>query len=71
MKSAIKSKQTPRHAAFTVPLEVSPNMTIGVKGYVMYKRQQLSRASYIYTKSSKPKIAKSVAKSVVAVSFFS
>ncbi|KAK9471151.1 SPOC like C-terminal domain-containing protein [Dipodascopsis tothii] len=62
IKSAIKSRQTPRHAVFTVPLELSPGLSIGVKGYVMYKRQQPGKATYVYTGERKWKVAKSVSK---------
>src|SRR4051794_22102010 len=46
--NAITAKQTPRRALFTSKIELGPNLFIGVKGYILYKRLEPSRSHYIY-----------------------
>ncbi|KAK9357865.1 SPOC like C-terminal domain-containing protein [Lipomyces starkeyi] len=49
MKAHVKARQTPRHAIFSVPLEIVPGkLSIGVKGYVLFKRQDIQRSHYVY-----------------------
>ncbi|KAK9245267.1 SPOC like C-terminal domain-containing protein [Lipomyces tetrasporus] len=49
MKAHVKARQTPRHATFSVPLEIVPGkLSIGVKGYVLFKRQDIIRSHYVY-----------------------
>ncbi|KAK9234797.1 SPOC like C-terminal domain-containing protein [Lipomyces kononenkoae] len=48
-KAHVKARQTPRHAIFSVPLEIVPGkLSIGVKGYVLFKRQDIQRSHYVY-----------------------
>lgn len=55
--SNINSKAAPRRALFTLPLEIGPNLKIGVKGYVTLKRQEPMRSCYIWLGGEKPQIA--------------
>ena len=58
MADIIKAKTVPRRAHFTVPLEIAPGLTIGVKGYILFKRQEIHRQELIHNKGDKPQIAK-------------
>lgn len=56
--SAINSKATPRRAQFSnVPFEIGPDLKISIKGYIMIKRQERVRSSYIWLSGDKPQIA--------------
>ncbi|KAF2400827.1 putative DSB repair complex subunit Ku70 [Trichodelitschia bisporula] len=55
--SAINSKSSPRRAAFSIPMEVGPGLVIGVKGYVMVKRQEHGKSCYIWVGGEKVQIA--------------
>ncbi|KAH8704680.1 ATP-dependent DNA helicase II subunit 1 [Phaeosphaeriaceae sp. PMI808] len=57
--SSINSKATPRRALFTLPLELSPNLRIGVKGYIMIKRQEHGKSCYVWVGGDKPQIVTS------------
>lgn len=57
--SSINSKATPRRALFTLPLELAPDLRIGVKGYVMIKRQQHAKSCYVWVGGEKPQIVNS------------
>lgn len=55
--STIQSKVAPKRALFSsVPLELAPDLKIGVKGYLLYKHQKPARSSYIYLGGEKPAI---------------
>ncbi|CCX09631.1 SPOC like C-terminal domain-containing protein [Pyronema domesticum] len=56
MVSTIRSKATLKRAQFSIPLELGPGMVIGVKGYVLFKRQERGRSHFVYTSSEKPQI---------------
>lgn len=58
--SSVASRAAPRRALFSnLPFEVGPGLKIGVKGYIILKRQEPKRTSYIYLPedSDKPQIA--------------
>lgn len=55
--SAINSKATPRRSQFNLPLELGPDLRISVKGYIMIKRQERVRSSYIWLSGETPQIA--------------
>jgi ATP-dependent DNA helicase 2 subunit 1 len=57
--TSINSKATPRRALFTLPLELGPDMRIGVKGYIMIKRQEHGKSCYVWVGGEKPQIVKS------------
>ncbi|KAF2808784.1 ATP-dependent DNA helicase II subunit 1 [Mytilinidion resinicola] len=46
--SSINSKAAPRRALFSLPLELGPDLRIGVKGYVIIKRQAAVKSCYIW-----------------------
>ena len=48
MRNAITAKQAPRRALLTCRIELAPNLHIGVKGYLLYKRLEPARSHYIY-----------------------
>jgi len=58
MVSSIRSKATAKRAQFSTTLEIGPGLTIGVKGYIIYKQQTKGRSHYIYTGGEKPQIVK-------------
>lgn len=60
MVSSIKSKSTPKRALFTNKLELGPGLVIGVKGYLLFKRQEKARSHYVYTGGEKAQIVKGV-----------
>lgn len=55
--SSINSKATPKRAVFSLPFEIGPGLKIGVKGYVMIKRQEKQRTCYIWTGGEKLQVA--------------
>lgn len=56
--SSVNSKAVPRRALFSaVPLEIGPGLKIGVKGYIIFKRQEPKRSCYIWLEGEKPQIA--------------
>lgn len=57
MINGIKSKTTPKRAYFTSQIELGPGVKIGVKGFLMMKRQEPSRACWVYTHGEKSQIA--------------
>ncbi|KAK1919129.1 ATP-dependent DNA helicase II subunit 1 [Pyrenophora teres f. teres] len=57
--SSINSKATPRRALFSLPLELGPDFRIGVKGYILIKRQEHIKSCYIWVGGEKPQIATS------------
>lgn len=58
MRNAITAKQAPRRALMTSRIELAPNLQIGVKGYLLYKRLEPSRSHYIYEGGEKLKTVK-------------
>jgi ATP-dependent DNA helicase 2 subunit 1 len=57
--SSINSKATPRRALFTLPMELGPDLRIGVKGYILIKRQEHVKSCYVWVGGEKPQIATS------------
>ncbi|KAF1847405.1 DNA-dependent protein kinase [Cucurbitaria berberidis CBS 394.84] len=57
--SSINSKATPRRALFTLPLELGPDLRIGVKGYILIKRQEHVKSCYVWVGGEKPQIVTS------------
>jgi ATP-dependent DNA helicase 2 subunit 1 len=57
--SSINSKAAPRRALFSLPLELSPDLRIGVKGYILIKRQEHSKSCYVWVGGDKPQIVTS------------
>lgn len=58
--SSVASRAAPKRALFAnLPFEIGPDIKIGVKGYIVLKRQEPKRTSYIYLPedSDKPQIA--------------
>lgn len=58
--TSVASRAAPKRALFAnLPFEIGPGMKIGVKGYIILKRQEPKRTSYIYLPedSDKPQIA--------------
>ncbi|PPJ52463.1 hypothetical protein CBER1_10489 [Cercospora berteroae] len=54
--SSVQSRNAPRRALFSsVPLEIGPGLKIGVKGYIILKRQTPARQTYIYLPSDSEK----------------
>ena len=57
--SSINSKATPRRALFSLPLELGPDLRIGVKGYILIKRQEHVKSCYVWVGGEKPQIVTS------------
>lgn len=57
--SSINSKAAPRRALFTLPLELGPDLRIGVKGYILIKRQEHVKSCYVWVGGEKPQIVSS------------
>jgi ATP-dependent DNA helicase 2 subunit 1 len=57
--SSINSKATPRRALFSLPLELGPDLRIGVKGYILIKRQEHTKSCYVWVGGDKPQIVSS------------
>lgn len=55
--SNINSKAAPRRALFSLPFEVGPGLKIGIKGYILIKRQDKVRSCYVWMNGEKPQIA--------------
>ena len=58
--SSVASRAAPRRALFSnLPFEIGPGLKISVKGFILLKRQEPKRTSYIYLPpdSDKPQIA--------------
>lgn len=66
MVSSILSKTTAKRALFTTKLEVGPGLNIGVKGYLLYKRQEKARSHYVYTSAEKAQIVQGVTTKIAA-----
>ncbi|KAH7076132.1 ATP-dependent DNA helicase II subunit 1 [Paraphoma chrysanthemicola] len=57
--ASINSKATARRALFTLPLELGPDLRIGVKGYILIKRQEHVKSCYVWVGGDKPQIVTS------------
>ena len=56
--TSVRSRIVPKRALFVhVPLEIGPGLLISVKGYIIFKRQEPRRTSYIWIGGSDAKIA--------------
>ncbi|KAH7110557.1 DNA-dependent protein kinase [Dendryphion nanum] len=55
--SSINSKAAPRRALFSLPLELGPGLRIGVKGFIMIKRQEHVKSCYVWVGGEKVQIA--------------
>ena len=62
--SSINSKNTPRQALFSLPLELGPDFKISVKGYIIVKRQEPIRSCYVWLSGEKAQIAVGTSKQV-------
>ncbi|KAB8072304.1 ATP-dependent DNA helicase II subunit 1 [Aspergillus leporis] len=59
--SNINSRSVPRRAHFSnMPLELGPNFKISVSGYLLFKRQESARSSFIWLGGEKPQLVKGV-----------
>ena len=59
--SSINSRAVAKRALFSnLPFEIGPDLTISVKGYIIFKRQAPQRSCYIWVNGEKAQIAKSV-----------
>lgn len=56
--SNINSRSAPRRALFSnMPFEIGPGLKISIKGYIIIKRQEPARSSYIYMGGERPQLA--------------
>jgi ATP-dependent DNA helicase 2 subunit 1 len=55
--SMIKAKQTPRRSQFNLLMELGPGMQIGIKGFILVKRQEIHRSHYVYPLEEKYELA--------------
>ncbi|KAI9665176.1 MAG: ATP-dependent DNA helicase II subunit 1 [Alyxoria varia] len=56
--TSIHSKSTPKRALFSnLPLELSPSLSISVKGYIIFKRQEPKRSCYVWLNGETPELA--------------
>ncbi|PNS17460.1 ATP-dependent DNA helicase II subunit 1 [Sphaceloma murrayae] len=59
--SEVRSKAAARRAQFSnLPFEIGPGMKISVKGFIIFKRQEPVRTSYVYIGGEKAQIATGV-----------
>ncbi|PWY91462.1 putative DSB repair complex subunit Ku70 [Aspergillus sclerotioniger CBS 115572] len=59
--SSISSRTVPRRTHFSdMPLELGPDLRISVSGYILFRRQEPARSSFIWLGADKPEIAKGV-----------
>ncbi|KAK1140698.1 ATP-dependent DNA helicase II subunit 1 [Aspergillus melleus] len=57
--SSINSRSVPRRAHFSnMPLEIGPDFKISVSGYLLFRRQESARNSYVWLGGEKPQIVK-------------
>ncbi|KAF2191502.1 ATP-dependent DNA helicase II subunit 1 [Zopfia rhizophila CBS 207.26] len=57
--SSINSKATPRRALFSLPFEIGPDLRIGVKGFILIKRQTHVKQCYVWVGGEKVQIVSS------------
>lgn len=53
----VRSKQTPKRSQFNILMELGPGMEIGIKGFILFKRQEAQRSHYVYAQEEKLAIA--------------
>jgi ATP-dependent DNA helicase 2 subunit 1 len=53
----IKAKQTPRRSQFNILMELGPGMQIGIKGFILVKRQEIQRSHYVYAQDERLALA--------------
>jgi len=59
--SEINSRSAPRRALFSnLPFEIGPGLKISVKGYILFKKQEPVRSSYVYIGGEQPQLAEGV-----------
>lgn len=63
--SSINSKAVPRRSYFNLPLEIGPGLKIGVKGYVMIRRQEPVKSCWVWVGGEKLQIAVSSTTNIV------
>jgi ATP-dependent DNA helicase 2 subunit 1 len=56
MISSVRSKAVAKRALFSTKLELGPGLTIGIKGFLPFKKQEKERSYYIYTGGEKVQI---------------
>ncbi|XPT03175.1 ATP-dependent DNA helicase II subunit 1 [Ascochyta lentis] len=54
--SSINSKAAARRALFTLTMELGPGLKIGVKGYILLKRQEHAKSCYVWVGGEKTQI---------------
>lgn len=54
--SSINSKASARRALFSLPLELGPDLKIGVKGYLLIKRQEHAKSCYVWVGGERTQI---------------
>jgi ATP-dependent DNA helicase 2 subunit 1 len=54
--SSINSKAAPRRALFNLPFEIGPDFCIGVKGFILIKRQERTKSCYVWVGGEKAQI---------------
>ncbi|KAI5259307.1 ATP-dependent DNA helicase-like protein II subunit 1 [Aureobasidium subglaciale] len=56
--SNINSRSSPRRALFSnMSFEIGPGLKISIKGYIIVKRQEPARSSYVYMGGERPQLA--------------
>lgn len=56
--STIASRSAPRRALFAnLPFEVGPGLKISIKGFIIFKRQEPARTTYVHTDGEKVQLA--------------
>ncbi|KAF2218888.1 putative DSB repair complex subunit Ku70 [Elsinoe ampelina] len=59
--SEVHSKAAPRRSQFSnLPFEIGPGLKISIRGYILFKRQEPIRNSYVYIGGEKAQIATGV-----------
>ena len=58
--SSVNSKAIPRRALFTLPLEIGPGLTIGVKGFISIRRQEIVKSCFVWVGGEKVQIVTGV-----------
>jgi ATP-dependent DNA helicase 2 subunit 1 len=63
--SAINSKAIAKRALFSnLPFEIGPGLKISVRGYIIFKRQEVKRSCYVWLNGEKAQIATGVTNQV-------
>ena len=57
--SSIDSHSVPKRALFSnLPFELAPDLRISVKGYILFKRQEIHKSSWVYVHEEKAMLAR-------------